>query len=100
MLKYAKIIVAIGLLVCLAPMPYGYFTLIRFVTAALFVLMAVDYYDKQMKRFMVVSILLAVLFQPFVKISLGREIWNAVDILVAIFLIYLAFKQPDDKKLS
>lgn len=38
---------------------------------------------------------LAILFQPFMKIALGRVIWNVVDIIVAVGLIYLiinAFK--------
>ena len=31
--------------------------------------------------------LLALLFQPFLKIALGRTIWNVIDVLVAILLI-------------
>ena len=30
---------------------------------------------------------LALLFQPFFKIALGREIWNIVDVVVGIGLI-------------
>ena len=39
---------------------------------------------------------LAVLFQPFIKIALGRFIWNIVDVIVAVGLVYLvvmAFKK-------
>ena len=41
---------------------------------------------------------LALLFQPFAKISLGRAIWNCVDIIVAIGLIYLSFKSYKQSK--
>ena len=47
---------------------------------------------------MVVFIVLAVLFQPFAKIALGRLVWNIVDVAVAIYLLYLSFKIH--KKLS
>ena len=38
-----------------------------------------------------VFITLALLFQPIYKIVLGRAIWNAVDVIVAAFLIVLFF---------
>lgn len=40
---------------------------------------------------MVVFIVLALLFQPFLKISLGRVIWNIVDVCVAVYLLVLLF---------
>ena len=36
---------------------------------------------------MILFIALALLFQPFFKIALGRTIWNIVDVLVAVFLL-------------
>jgi hypothetical protein len=36
---------------------------------------------------------LALLFQPFFKIALGREIWNIVDVVVGIGLILSVFKK-------
>jgi hypothetical protein len=39
---------------------------------------------------------LALLFQPLVKITLGRTIWNIVDVIVATgLLISLFIKQPE-----
>ena len=36
---------------------------------------------------------LALLFQPFFKIALGREMWNVVDVIVgAILLVLILFK--------
>ena len=37
---------------------------------------------------------LALLFQPFFKIALGREIWNIVDVVVGIGLILSIFVRP------
>lgn len=36
---------------------------------------------------------LALLFQPFFKVSLGREIWNIVDVIVGIGLLSSVFKK-------
>lgn len=34
----------------------------------------------------IVYILLAILFQPFIKVVLGRTIWNIIDVIVGFFL--------------
>ncbi len=36
---------------------------------------------------------LALLFQPFIKIALGRTIWNVVDVMVAVLLVLLWMKE-------
>ena len=36
---------------------------------------------------------LALLFQPFIKIALGRMMWNIVDVIVAVLLIVLWIKE-------
>jgi hypothetical protein len=38
------------------------------------------------------------LFQPFFKIALGRELWNIVDVIVAIGLIITLFLDKQQKK--
>lgn len=37
---------------------------------------------------------LALLFQPFFKIALGRQMWNIVDVIVGIGLIISIFMKP------
>ena len=36
---------------------------------------------------------LALLFQPFFKIALGRVIWNIVDVIVGIGLLVSLFRK-------
>ena len=100
MVKNLYIVLAILLLLCLAPMPYGYFMLVRFVMMVAFGLLAYRYYMLHKHIAMWVFVVLALLFQPFCKIALGRTVWNIVDIIVAAFLIWLWFKrkrQDNDK---
>lgn len=91
-MKYLYLIVAIILLMCLFPMPFGFYTLVRFVSMICFSYLAFDMYRRHNEGLMVTFIALAILFQPFCKIALGRTLWNVVDIMVAAFLIFLFFK--------
>jgi hypothetical protein len=75
------------LLLCLAPMPYGYFMLVRFVMMVAFGWMAYRYYLNRKTIAMWVFGTLALLFQPIYKIALGRTVWNVVDVVVALLLI-------------
>ena len=56
------------LLLSLAPMPYGYNQLFRFVATIVFAIMAYQYVQKE----------------PIFKIALGRTMWNVVDVVVAV----------------
>lgn len=93
-----KLVIAILLLLCLADMPYGYYTLVRFASAFAFAYLSYDCFKAKEdgKGFLFAA--LAVLFQPFYKIALGRAIWNMVDIIVAVGLIYLIIKTFKKKK--
>lgn len=65
---------AIALILCLFPMPYGFYQFVRFA--------AMD----------ILFIVLAIFFRPFAKIAFDRVIWNTVDMIVAGYLIYLVVK--------
>ena len=88
-MTYIKLILAALLLVCLMPMPYGYFTLVRFAAMVFFGCMAFNFYKEKRIPLCVLAGSLALLFQPFFKLVLGRTIWNVVDVVVAILLVLL-----------
>lgn len=94
-------ILAALMLLCLAPMPYGYFQLVRFLSTLAFGLMAYRYYMERKEWLVYTCGTLALLFQPFYKIALGRAVWNIVDVIVAIGLLILFFyewRKGDGKK--
>ena len=91
-MKRLKLILIIALLLCLGPMPYGFYMLVRFFATVMFGLMAYRYYQEKKENLMIVFGTLAVLFQPIIKIPLGRAVWNVVDVSVAIGLIVLLLK--------
>lgn len=85
--KIIKIVLALLLFICLADMPYGYYQLVRFAGLIGFSILAYKAYEHNKQTEMIIFVGLALLFQPFFKISLGREIWNIVDMIVGIGLI-------------
>ena len=85
-MKFLSIGIALLLLGCLVDMPYGYFQFVRFASAAFFSYTAYHENENGSKELAVVFIVLAILFQPFIKISLGRALWNIVDVIVAVGL--------------
>lgn len=90
-MKYIPLYLAAVLLLCLAPMPYGYFTLVRVLATVVFGLYAYRCYMSKKEGMTWVFVTLALLFQPFAKVGLGRTIWNIIDVIVAIGLIILFF---------
>ena len=94
-----KLLLALLLLLCLADMPYGYYQLVRFVACIAFGYFAFGEQKKQTK-WSLFYIALAILFQPFIKISLGRVLWYVVDVVVAIVLIGSIFVSRNQKSVS
>lgn len=94
-----KLLLAIILFGCLIDFPYGYYQLVRFVAMAGFGYFAYNANEKGAKNEMLVYLALAILFQPFFKIALGRQIWNVVDVVVGIgLLLSLALPKKKNKR--
>ena len=96
-MKKVYLILAALLLLCLAPMPYGYYQLVSFISMVVFALMTYQFYNEKREGWAICFGALALLFQPFVKIALGRVIWNIVDVVVAIVLLALVYERMKGK---
>ena len=96
--KIIKIGLAVLLLLCLTDMPYGFFQLVRFLSLIGFAILAFDANQKEKQTEVIIYIVLAILFQPLFKISLGRTLWNIIDVIVAIGLIFTIFSATDNNK--
>ena len=91
--KTIKIVLAILFLLCLLDMPYGFYQLVRFVGLVGFGVLAYNANEKHKQTEMIIYVVLALLFQPFFKVALGRELWNIIDIIVAIGLVGSMFNR-------
>lgn len=91
-----KVILSILFSLCLADMPYGYYQFVRFAGLLGFVLLAYKAHEQGRQTEMIIYGGLALLFQPFFKIALGRQIWNIVDVVVGIGLLISIFIKPKE----
>lgn len=96
--KIIKIGLSILLLICLTDMPYGYFQLVRFISLIGFAVLAYQARQQGKQREAIIFGVLALLFQPFLKISLGRILWNTVDAITAIWLLLSIFYKSNNNK--
>lgn len=82
--KIIKLILAILLFLCLLKMPYGYYQMVRVLSMVGFGILALSVKEDKERW---IYITLCMLFQPFIKVALGRVLWNVVDVVVAIGLL-------------
>ena len=94
--KAIKIVLAVLFFLCLANMSYGFYQFVRFAGLIGFAILAYQAYEKRRQTEMIIYVGLALLFQPFFKIALGREMWNIVDIIVGIGLVISIFIKPKE----
>jgi hypothetical protein len=86
-----KITLSILFLLCLFKMPYGYYQFTRFAGLVGFAFLSYNSYEENNKTFAFVFVTFAILFQPLFKISLGRPLWNILDVVVGAWLIASIF---------
>jgi len=79
-------------------MPYGFYQFVRFVALVGFAFLAYQAQEQGRQTEMFVYAGLALLFQPFLKIALGRELWNIVDGVVGIGLLVSIFMKPKERE--
>ena len=91
-----KIILAVLLCSCLADMPYGFYQFVRFAGLIGFAILAYQANEQGRQTEMIIYAGLALLFQPFFKIELGRQIWNVVDVVVGNGLLISIFMKPKE----
>ena len=89
--KIIKVVLSIFFFLCLLEMPYGFYQVVRFAGLIGFAVLAYQANQQGRKTDTLIYGALALLFQPLIKISLGREIWNIVDVVVGIGLIITIF---------
>ncbi len=82
------------LFLCLADMPYGFYQFVRFAGLVGFAILAHQANQHGRQTEMIIYGGLALLFQPFFKVALGRQIWNIVDVVVGLGLLASIFLRP------
>lgn len=82
---------------CLVDMHYGFYQFVRFAGLIGFAILAYQANQQGRQTELIIYGGLALLFQPFFKIALGREMWNIVDVVVGIGLLISIFMKPKER---
>lgn len=70
-----------------APLPYGFYMLLRLVATGVFIWAACVAYERKSEALPWVYGVLALLFNPLIKIHLPKELWAIVDIGSGVLLL-------------
>jgi hypothetical protein len=80
-------IVTAMLFIGVAPLPYGYYILLRLVACGTFGYAAYIAYTKNNQSLPWFYGVMAVLFNPIIKIHLPKEYWVVIDVVAGILLL-------------
>jgi uncharacterized membrane protein YccC len=78
------------LFLSLAPWPYGYYQLLRFVVCGISVYVAFMAYNWHKIWATYLFGFFAVLFNPLIPVHLSRELWQPIDVICGILFILIA----------
>ncbi len=85
--EMVKLGLSLLLLLCLFELPYGYYQLFRYLALVGFAVLTYFEFERRNRLWVLVFVALALLFQPFYKLGMGRLLWNIIDGVVAAGLI-------------
>ncbi len=95
------IIASMMLFLTLAPWPYGYYQLLRFVICGVAGYIAFMAYNWKKIWAVWLFIFVAVLFNPLIPIHLSHKVWQPIDIVCGILFIIVVFvleKSAEEKQ--
>jgi len=72
----------------IAEWPYGYYTILRWITCMTSILVVLQAFEKNIDWAKIVFILIAILFNPLAPIYLSRNTWISLDVITAILFIF------------
>lgn len=87
---YSLWLLPVGMLfLAFLDLPYGYYMILRFIVCGCCGYLAYAEYEEKQKttKWVIVFAGIALLFNPFIPIHLGREAWTIIDPAVAALLI-------------
>lgn len=90
-------IIVFALFLGAAPLPYGYYTILRIMVTGFFIWAAVLTYQQKEQILPWVFVVLAITFNPIIKVYLSKELWAVIDILVGIFVITISSRIRENK---
>ena len=83
----ARLIAVFLLLWALEARPYGFYVLLRWVLCAVAMYSALEAHGRRKKGLAWILGVMALIFNPFIPVHLGRAMWKTVDLVASILLV-------------
>ena len=96
--KPLALLAAAFLLLALAPLPYGYYTLLRLVVCGVAGYGAFVAAETGRTAWLLILGVLALLFNPVFPVPLGRELWRPVDAIAAAIVLISGLVLRDQRR--
>lgn len=88
------------LFVGVLPLPYGYYMLLRFIACGIFAWAAYITFKRDEEIIPWVFVILAIVFNPIIKIHFPKEMWAVIDFCLGLFLVLISGRIQDHGKQS
>jgi len=75
------------LVIAIADLPYGYYTLLRIAICILAGFSAYVAFESEKKPWLWLFGTIAILFNPIIPIYLDKETWTIIDLIVAVIFV-------------
>ena len=85
--KFVIYITAGFLFAAILPLPYGYYTILRIVVCGAFAWAALIAFDRNVNILPWAFIVLAIIFNPVIKIHFSKEMWAIIDFASGVVLL-------------
>ncbi|MCM1293221.1 MAG: hypothetical protein NC111_05005 [Bacteroides sp.] len=92
-LDKSTLILAGMLLLCLAELPYGYYTVVRLATSIVAGCWAYQFFERKNTALGIIACGVLLLVQPIFKIAMDRDTWSVIDVIVAILSVWLVLQR-------
>jgi hypothetical protein len=76
------------LVIAIAPLPYAFYELLRFIVCSIFGYLAYLAITRQAHLHTAVFAVSALLFNPLIPVHLGKELWVVIDASAAALLVF------------
>lgn len=84
--QYLFYFASVVMVLAVIDFPYGYYQLLRFIGFFAFGIAAYISFSAGQKMIPFILGFMAIAFNPFIKIHLGRELWMIVDVVAGVGL--------------
>ena len=81
------LIAGVLLLAAVAPLEYGFYTVLRIAVTVVAVWIALASVRSRQVGWVVVAIIMAILFNPLIPVSLSKEVWVPIDVAGAVLVV-------------